>query len=69
MKLALERISSNSICILDGDYNAQVDLATYAGSNNGMRRVSKVYRDRPFYAEVTLINNYRSDISNIADLM
>lgn len=69
MKLALERISANSICILDGDYNAQVDLATYAGSNNGMRRVSKVYRNMPFYGEVKLINNYRSDISNIADLM
>lgn len=69
MKLALQRISDNSICIIDGDYNTQVDLASYAGVNNGMRRVSEVFRGRDIYGEVKLINNYRSDISNIAEEM
>ena len=40
MRLALQRIGEDSICILDGDSEAQVDLSMYAGSNNGMRRVS-----------------------------
>lgn len=36
MKLALQRIGEDSICIVDGDYNVQVDLNQYAGNNNGM---------------------------------
>ena len=69
MKLALQRISDSAVCIIDGDYNTQVDLASYAGSNNGMRRVSEVYRGKSVYGEVKLINNYRSEIANIAELM
>ena len=44
MRLALQRIGEDSICILDGDSNTQVDLSMYAGDNNGMRRVSKIFR-------------------------
>ena len=56
MKLALQRIGEDSICIIDGDYNAQVDLSQYAGSNNGMRRMSEVFRGQDFYGEVELQN-------------
>jgi len=49
MKLALQRIGEDSICILDGDNEAQVDLGLYAGSNNGLKRVSEVFRGQPFY--------------------
>jgi len=66
MKLALQRIGEDCICILDGDSDAQVDLNIYAGNNNGMRRVSKVYRGVDFYGEVTLNNIYRSKIANLA---
>ena len=69
MKLALQRIGEDSICIIDGDYNAQVDLSQYAGNNNGMRRMSKVFRGQNFYGEIELQNIYRSRISQIAELM
>ena len=69
MKLALQRIGEDSICIIDGDYNAQVDLSQYAGSNNGMRRMSEVFRGQDFYGEVELRNIYRSKIAMIAERM
>lgn len=69
MKLALQRIGEDSICIIDGDYNAQVDLAQYVGSNNGMRRMSEVFRGEDFYGEVELRNIYRSKIAAVAELM
>ena len=40
MKLALQRIGEDSICIIDGDAKAQVDSVEFAGNNNGMRRAS-----------------------------
>ena len=69
MKLALQRIGADSICIIDGDYNAQTDLPQYQGSNNGMRRVSEVFRGQDFYGEVELKNIYRSRIAEIAERM
>ena len=69
MKLALQRIGEDSVCIIDGDYNAQVDLSQYAGSNNGMRRMSEVFRGQDFYGEIELQNIYRSRIAKIAELM
>lgn len=69
MKLALQRINENSICILDGDSDTQVDLGMYGGNKNGMRRVSKVFRGQDFYSEVTLKNIYRSRIAKIAEQM
>ena len=69
MKLALQRIGEDSICIIDGDYNTQVDSGSYAGSNNGMRRMSEVFRGQDFYGEIELQNIYRSKIAKIAELM
>ena len=69
MRLALQRVGEDSICILDGDSDAQVDLSMYAGSNNGMRRVSQVFRGQDIYGEVTLPNIYRSKIARIAQQM
>ena len=69
MKLAMQRIGDDCICIIDGDYKQQVDMSQYAGDNNGMRRLSQVYRGQPFYGEVELKNIYRSKIAEIADLM
>jgi predicted ribonuclease YlaK len=69
MKLALQRIGDDSICIIDGDYNAQVDLNQYAGNNNGMRRMSEVFRGQDFYGEIELQNIYRSKISQVAEFM
>lgn len=66
MRLALQRIGEDSICILDGDSNAQVDLSMYAGHNNGMRRVSKVFRGSDVYGEITLNKIHRSKIAELA---
>lgn len=69
MKLALQRIGNDSICIIDGDFTAQVDSSQYAGNNNGMRRMSEVFRGQDFYGEVELQNIYRSKIAEVAEQM
>lgn len=69
MKLALQRIGEDSICILDGDDKAQIDMIEYSGSNNGLRKVSKVFRNHNIYGEVELKNIYRSKIAAIANNM
>ena len=67
MKLTLQRIGEDSICIIDGDCKTQVDDIHFAGSNNGMRRASQVYRGEDVYGEVTLKNIHRSRIAQIAE--
>lgn len=69
MRLALQRIGEDSICILDGDSDTQVDSSLYSGNNNGMRRVSEVFRGQDFYGEVTLKNIKRSRIAELAQQM
>ena len=66
MRLALQRVGDDNICILDGDSNAQVDSSLYAGSNNGMRRVSDIFKGSDIYGEVTLQNIHRSKIAELA---
>lgn len=67
MKLALQRIGDDGICVLDGDSDTQVDLGIYSGSNNGMRRVSQIFKGQDFYGEVTLPICHRSRIASIAE--
>ena len=69
MKLTLQRIGEDSICIIDGDCKAQVDDVSFAGSNNGMRRASKVFRNTDIYGEVELRTIHRSRIAQIAEKM
>lgn len=69
MKLALQRIGEDSICIIDGDCEAQVDDKEFAGARNGMRRASQVFRNHDVYGEVTLKNIHRSKIAAIAENM
>ena len=69
MKLALQRIGQDCICIIDGDEKTQVDDIHFAGNNNGMKRASKVHRGHDIYGEVTLKNIYRSQIAKIAEKM
>ena len=68
MKLALQRIGEDSICIIDGDDRTQLDLDLYA-NNNGMRRVSEVFRGYNIYGEVELKTIHRSKIAQIAEQM
>lgn len=67
MKLALQRIGEDSICIIDGDYSDQVDDPAFAGRRNGMRRVSKIFRGADIYGEVELRHIHRSKIAKIAE--
>lgn len=67
MKLALQRIGEDGICIIDGDEKTQVDDIAFAGSKNGMKRVSKVYRGENIYGEIELKNIHRSRIAQIAE--
>ena len=67
MKLALQRIGEDCICIIDGDFKAQVDMIEYEGANNGMRRASEVFRGSDIYGEVTLKTIHRSKIAELAD--
>ena len=67
MKLALQRIGEDSVCIIDGDDKAQVDDESFAGNNNGMKRVSKVFRGHSIYGEVTLDQIHRSELAKIAE--
>lgn len=69
MKLALQRIGEDSICIIDGDDKTQVDSIEFAGNNNGMRRLSKVFRGNEMYGEVELSTIHRSRIATLAQLM
>lgn len=69
MKLALQRIGEDSICIIDGDADTQLDDIIYAGENNGMRRLSQVFRGQDFYGEVKLNKIHRSKIAEVAELM
>ena len=69
MKLALQRIGEDCICIIDGDSKTQVDDVHFSGNNNGMRRVSSIFRGEDIYGEIELQKIYRSKIAHIAELM
>lgn len=69
MKLALQRIGEDSICIIDGDDKTQVDDIAFAGVNNGMKRASKIFRNHDIYGEIELKQIHRSKISEIAEQM
>lgn len=69
MKLGIQRLGKDSKMIIDGDYTAQVDSRAYEGSNNGMRRVSEVFRGESYYGEVELPIIYRSEMAKKAEEM
>lgn len=67
IKICLERLGEDCFCILDGDTRAQVDSKLYAGTHNGMCRVSNVYKGQDFYGEVTLPIGHRGKVANLAE--
>ena len=68
MKLGMQRIGEGSKVIVDGDYHQQIDKSIYQ-SDNGMKRLSEVFRGIDLYGEVELQNVWRSRIAEIADSM
>lgn len=69
MKLALQRIGDDCNCIIDGDCDTQVDNKMFEGSNNGMKRLSEIFKGEDIFGEIELNNIYRSKIAKIADRM
>lgn len=69
MRLVLQRIGNDSICIIDGDEKTQVDDVSFAGACNGMKRASKVFRGENIYGEIRLQIVHRSKIAKIAEKM
>lgn len=67
MKLMVQRIGENTKCVIEGDDKAQVDLDIYSGKNNGLARLSEVFRGQDFYGEIQLNQCYRSKIARIAE--
>ena len=65
MKLSLQRVAENCKVIVDGDVD-QVDKSVYS-YDNGMRRLSEIFRGSDLYGEVELQTIYRSKIANLAD--
>ncbi len=69
LRMLLQRVADNCKVIIDGDYNEQVDMSVYSGANNGMRKMSKVFRNNELYGQVELKNIHRSAIAALADEM
>lgn len=67
LRMLLQRVSEDCKVIVDGDYNEQVDMNVYAGSNNGMRKMSKAFRGQDIYGQVELKNIHRSKLAALAD--
>ena len=63
IQLCLQRVGDDSIVIIDGDDRTQIDIAEFSGDNNGMRRVSEVFRGDSLYGEVTLTDIHRSKLA------
>jgi len=66
-KLVLQRVGEDSILVIDGDDRAQVDDYRFAGVNNGMKRISEVFKNHDFYGEVYLNKIHRSKIAELAE--
>lgn len=69
MKLILQRVGDRTKVIIEGDSDTQTDSRDFEGRNNGMRRISEVFRGEKFYSEVELKTIYRSPIAMVADQM
>ena len=69
MKLAVQRIGDDCQMVLNGDVNTQLDLDVYKGPNNGIRRLSKVFRGCEEFSQVELKLVHRSHVAEIAEKM
>lgn len=67
IKLMLQRIDETSKVIIDGDRRAQTDLSQYAGVNNGMERVTQVFKGEDYYGQIDLQTVERSKIAEKAE--
>jgi predicted ribonuclease YlaK len=69
LRLILSRCADDSIVVCEGDAKEQTDIEAYAGSNSGIREMSRVFRGSNIFGQVELKNIYRSEIARVADRM
>lgn len=68
MKLGLQRLGEDTKAIIDGDFHLQTDKDIYA-TDNGMKRMSEVFRGTELYGEIELQIVHRSRLADIAEQM
>lgn len=68
MRLAGQRVGTNTKLILDGDYTTQID-ATIFEKDNGMKRLSEVLRGNHLFGEIELQNVWRSELAELLQEM
>lgn len=68
LKLGLQRVGENTKVVVDGDFHQQIDTSVYE-VDNGMMRMSEVFRGLDLYGEIELQNVYRSRVADIAEQM
>lgn len=69
LRMLLQRVDETSVVICDGDKLEQTDLPVYSGCNNGLNKMSKVFRGQDYYGQVELDKIYRSKIAEKAQEM
>lgn len=68
LRMLLQRIGEDCKVIVDGDRLEQTDLDIYA-NDNGMKKMSQVFRGEPIFGQVDLKTIERSKIARIAERM
>lgn len=69
LRLILQRCGEDNIkVIVDGDREEQLDMEIYA-EDNGMQKMSQVFRGSHLFGQVDLQNIYRSEIARLAQQM
>lgn len=68
LKLLLQRIGKKCVTIVDGDRFTQTDMSAYE-ENNGMKKMSEIFKGEDIFGQVDLQNIYRSKIAKIAEKM
>lgn len=68
LRMLLQRIVDDVQVIVDGDRTEQTDMDIYQ-EDNGMRKMSQVFKGEPIYGQVDLQQIYRSRIAQVADKM
>lgn len=69
MKLMVQRLEEGTKAVIEGDDLAQVDLDSYAGSNNGLRRLVEVCKGSSLFGTVTLNQIHRSELAKLVNKM
>ena len=68
MRMLLQRIGNDCQVIIDGDREEQTDLDIYE-NDNGMKKVSQVFRGEKIFGQVDLQKIERDEIARIAERM